>query len=63
MEEYADDEDEDTSFGPEMIPKGVLSAEQEGALSEIIADEESAIVEDVTEFFVHWPQVNVCSAP
>ncbi|KAI8602144.1 hypothetical protein EDD21DRAFT_372675 [Dissophora ornata] len=56
MEEYGDDEDEDSSFGPEMIPKGILSEEQEGALSEIIAEERDAIVEDVTEFFVHWPQ-------
>jgi hypothetical protein len=58
LEEYDDDEEEGTTFGPEMIPKGVLSEEQEGAITEIIADGQSEIVEDIAEFFIHWPLVS-----
>ncbi|KAG0304970.1 hypothetical protein BGZ98_004759 [Dissophora globulifera] len=55
LDEYGDDEEEDGTFGPDMIPRGVLSEEQEGALSEIIAEETTALVEDISEFFVYWP--------
>ncbi|KAF9963412.1 hypothetical protein BGZ65_003577 [Modicella reniformis] len=51
----AEDEDE-VLFGPDSIPKGVLSEEQEGALAEIIEEEQNFIVEDYAEFFVCWPQ-------
>lgn len=43
--------------GASVIPKGVLSEEQEGALAEIIEEDETEIVEDIVEFFVHWPRV------
>ncbi|KAF9109918.1 hypothetical protein BGX27_006996 [Mortierella sp. AM989] len=56
LEEYDDDENEDSFFGTDMIPKNVLSEEQEGALTEIIGDEQVEIIEDVAEFFVQWPQ-------
>jgi hypothetical protein len=34
-----------------------LSEEQEGTIAEIVQEEQSDIVEDYAEFFVHWPQV------
>lgn len=53
------DEDYLEDFIPRasVIPKGVLSEEQEGALAEIIEEDKTEIVEDIVEFFVHWPQV------
>ncbi|KAF9918504.1 hypothetical protein BX616_008349 [Lobosporangium transversale] len=56
IEEFDEAEDEEVISGPTMIPKGVLSEEQEGALTEIIEENSSEIVEDFIEFFVHWPQ-------
>ncbi|KAF9166145.1 hypothetical protein BGX20_000321 [Mortierella sp. AD010] len=56
IEEYNEDEEEDSFYGPDAIPKGILSEEQEGALTEIIGDEQIEIIEDVAEFFVRWPQ-------
>lgn len=52
------DEDYLEDFTPRAsaIPKGVLSEEQEGALAEIIEEDKTEIVEDIVEFFVHWPQ-------
>ncbi|KAG0091891.1 hypothetical protein BGZ93_008635 [Podila epicladia] len=57
LEEIAD-EDYLDAFTPGacVIPKGVLSEEQEGALAEIIEDDETEFVDDIVEFFVHWPQ-------
>ncbi|KAG0354965.1 hypothetical protein BGZ54_001359 [Gamsiella multidivaricata] len=55
LEEYDEDDDEEALFGTEMIPKGVLSEEQEGVLTDIIEDEQNQTVEDIAEFFVHWP--------
>jgi len=46
-------------FGPDMIPKGVLSEEQEDVLNEIIGEEQSQLVEDIAEFFVNWPLVRL----
>ncbi|KAG0336417.1 hypothetical protein BG000_006603 [Podila horticola] len=58
LEEMGDEDylDEFTP-GASVIPKGVLSEEQEGALAEIIEEDETEIVEDIVEFFVHWPRV------
>ncbi|KAI1312626.1 hypothetical protein EDD11_002935 [Mortierella claussenii] len=56
IDEYDDAEDDEAVFGPEMIPKGVLSEEQEGVLTEIIEEEQNNVVEDIAEFFVGWPQ-------
>ncbi|KAI7820572.1 hypothetical protein BC939DRAFT_232471 [Gamsiella multidivaricata] len=58
LEEYDEDDDEEALFGTEMIPKGVLSEEQEGVLTDIIEDEQNQTVEDIAEFFVHWPLVS-----
>ncbi|KAF9304070.1 hypothetical protein BGZ74_002435 [Mortierella antarctica] len=52
------DEDYLDEFTPAacVIPKGVLSEEQEGALAEIIEEDDTEIVDDIVEFFVHWPR-------
>ncbi|KAF9988175.1 hypothetical protein BGZ75_009872 [Mortierella antarctica] len=56
LEEYADDEEEEAVISADAIPKGVFSEEQEGALSEMIEEEQPQTVEDIAEFFVRWPQ-------
>ncbi|CAO3567353.1 unnamed protein product [Mortierella alpina] len=56
LEEYADDEEEEAVARPNAIPKGIFSEEQEGALSEMIEEEQAQTVEDIAEFFVRWPQ-------
>ncbi|KAF8978655.1 hypothetical protein BGZ46_006247 [Entomortierella lignicola] len=56
IEEYDEDEDEDSFYGTEVIPKGILTEEQEGVLSEIMQDEQIELIEDVAEYFVRWPQ-------
>ncbi|GJJ73401.1 hypothetical protein EMPS_05759 [Entomortierella parvispora] len=56
LQEYNEDDEEDILFSPTVIPKGILSDEQEGVLSEIIQDGQDTIVDDFAEFFVHWPQ-------
>ncbi|KAK3847351.1 MAG: hypothetical protein J3R72DRAFT_163323 [Linnemannia gamsii] len=38
------------------IPEGILSEEQEAALKVIIKDSHTQTVEDIAEFFIHWPQ-------
>ncbi|KAG0263551.1 hypothetical protein BG011_008615 [Mortierella polycephala] len=55
LDEYNDAEDDEVVFGPDMVPKGVLSEEQEDVLNEIIGEEQSQLVEDIAEFFVNWP--------
>ncbi|KAG0031271.1 hypothetical protein BGZ82_007059 [Podila clonocystis] len=58
LEEMGDEDYlDDFTPGASAIPKGVLSEEQEGALVEIIEENETEIVEDIFEFFVHWPRV------
>ncbi|KAG0205918.1 hypothetical protein BGX28_002560 [Mortierella sp. GBA30] len=56
LEEYGEDEDEEAIFGPDAIPKGILSEEQQEALCEIIGEEGPQLVEDIAEFFLRWPQ-------
>ncbi|KAF9188477.1 mannosyl-oligosaccharide alpha-1,2-mannosidase [Haplosporangium sp. Z 767] len=57
LDEYNDAEDDEVMFGPSMIPKGVLSEEQEDVLNEIIGEEYNQLIEDIAEFFVNWPQL------
>ncbi|KAF9127282.1 hypothetical protein BGW39_005976 [Mortierella sp. 14UC] len=38
------------------IPEGVFSEQQEANLREIIKDTHTQTVEDIAEFFIHWPQ-------
>ncbi|KAF9576477.1 hypothetical protein EC968_007955 [Mortierella alpina] len=56
LEEYADDEEEEAVIRADAIPKGIFSEEQEGALSEMIEEEQAETVEDIAEYFVRWPQ-------
>lgn len=42
---------------PELIPKGILSEEQEETIADIAQEEQDTLVEDYAEFFVDWPQV------
>ncbi|KAF9585165.1 hypothetical protein BGW38_003649, partial [Lunasporangiospora selenospora] len=51
LDEYNIEEEEEVLFGSGVIPKGVLTEEQEGALVEIMQDDQSELVEDVAEFF------------
>lgn len=46
-------------FAPTVIPKGVLSEEQEGVLTEIIQEDHALVVDDFAEYFVHWPKVTL----
>ncbi|KAG0028522.1 hypothetical protein BGZ81_004638 [Podila clonocystis] len=63
LEEMGDEDYlDDFTPGTSAIPKGVLSEEQEGALVEIIEENETVIVEDIFEFFVHWPRVLTVAA-
>ncbi|KAG0220954.1 hypothetical protein BGX31_010335 [Mortierella sp. GBA43] len=55
LDELDEDEDE-VLFGPQSIPKGVFSEDQEGVLADIMEDEQGILVEDFAEFFVRWPQ-------
>ncbi|KAF9923794.1 mannosyl-oligosaccharide alpha-1,2-mannosidase [Linnemannia zychae] len=56
LEKFDENEYDNLVFTPQSVPQGVFSEEQEATLNEIIKDTYTLSVEDVTEYFVHWPQ-------
>ncbi|KAF9155381.1 hypothetical protein BG015_010031 [Linnemannia schmuckeri] len=47
---------EEATYSPQSIPKGVLTEQDEEDLKVIIKNTQVETVEDIAEFFIHWPQ-------
>ncbi|KAF8948709.1 hypothetical protein BGZ47_003036 [Haplosporangium gracile] len=47
---------EEVTYSPQSIPKGVLTEQDEEDLKVIIKNTQVETVEDIAEFFIHWPQ-------
>ncbi|KAG0241440.1 hypothetical protein BGW41_005898 [Actinomortierella wolfii] len=57
LEEYDTEEEEEILFGTDkIIPKDILSEEQKEVLTEVLAEEETQLVEDAFDFFTQWPR-------
>ncbi|KAG0202612.1 hypothetical protein BGX33_009564 [Mortierella sp. NVP41] len=54
--EIDENEADEVIHSPQSIPEGVLTVEEEEKLTEIMNDVQIQTVEDIAEFFIHWPQ-------